>query len=275
MQLRRSSPLARARPVTGRMAPLAWSGSPRGALVSVNADRFVSRGRLGEFVTAAPEELTLCGVGRPGQGHGVVERCHGARGREAGRRAARTWCQSVSAAAAASLCTALRLPRSSVSIDGQACANPWYVTRPSSSASLANSSSDLNERPAGPRSSWNVQRGSSMTPSSEMNSVTTILVMSCSLRSSRHAALGAGLRSPDRREADPWPAVRCAVPHSVVFAMRRSVRADASAQSRARSRSAQSVNHDSVRCVVSSASVRDVTAWVSVDLRHRSEEAQP
>src|SRR5215211_208749 len=39
--------------------------------------------------------------------------------------------------------------------DGHASAKPWYVTRPSRSASLAITSSSLNLSPCGPRSNWN------------------------------------------------------------------------------------------------------------------------
>src|SRR3954454_8608051 len=71
--------------------------------------------------------------------------------------------------------------------DGHASAKPSYVTRPSSSASDSSSSSTLNLFPSSPRSISNVQPpylkssappGSSITPSSDTNSVTTILPIS-------------------------------------------------------------------------------------------------
>src|SRR5580704_3654954 len=60
---------------------------------------------------------------------------------------------------------------------GHAAANPSYVTRPSKSASASNSSSYLNLSPSAARSNSNVHRGSSTTPSSDTNSVTTILLI--------------------------------------------------------------------------------------------------
>src|SRR5580704_1047294 len=60
---------------------------------------------------------------------------------------------------------------------GHAAANPSYVTRPSKSASASNSSSYLNLSPSAARSKSNVHRGSSITPSSDTNSVTTILLI--------------------------------------------------------------------------------------------------
>ena len=80
----------------------------------------------------------------------------------------------------------LNLSANSPSRDGQASAKPWYVTRPSSSASVSIVSSSLNLSPASPRSNSKLQPpylkpsappGSSMTPSSEMNSVTMIRAM--------------------------------------------------------------------------------------------------
>src|SRR5207247_3780379 len=74
----------------------------------------------------------------------------------------------------------------SPSRDGQAAAKPSYVTRPSSSASELRVSSSLNWSPASPRLNWKDQPpcrkssappGSSMTPSSETNSVMTILAI--------------------------------------------------------------------------------------------------
>src|SRR3954447_262822 len=76
----------------------------------------------------------------------------------------------------------LNLSANSPSRDGHASANPSYVLRPSSSASLFIVSSTLKPSPSSPRSISNVQPpylnsseppGSSMTPSSETNSVTT------------------------------------------------------------------------------------------------------
>src|SRR5215211_597902 len=79
-------------------------------------------------------------------------------------------------------------PASSV-IDGQALAKPSYVTRPSSCASAAISSSSLNLSPSSPRlnskdhpacSNSSPPPGASMTPSRETNSVTTTLPISSS-----------------------------------------------------------------------------------------------
>src|SRR5258708_15231003 len=78
----------------------------------------------------------------------------------------------------------LNLSAKSFFADGQAAAKPSYVTRPSSSASLLRVSSSLNLSPSCPRSILKVQPaclkptpppGASITPSSETNSVTTIL----------------------------------------------------------------------------------------------------
>ena len=91
-------------------------------------------------------------------------------------------------------------PTSSVT-DGHAAANPSYVTRPSSCASAAMCSSNLNLSPSAPRLNLNVHPacskspagpGDSNTPSSETNSVTTILPM-CRLHDeSRRAKPGSG-----------------------------------------------------------------------------------
>src|SRR3954463_1803952 len=76
-------------------------------------------------------------------------------------------------------------PCSSV-IDGQAAAKPSYVLRPSSMASAAINSSNLNLSPSSPRSKRNAQPpprmpsappGSSITPSSVTNSETTIVLI--------------------------------------------------------------------------------------------------
>ena len=81
----------------------------------------------------------------------------------------------------------LNLSANSPSRDGHASAKPSYVTRPSNCASDATVSSSLNLLPSSPRSNSNAQPlwrkssappGSSTTPSSDMNSVTTILPMS-------------------------------------------------------------------------------------------------
>ena len=81
----------------------------------------------------------------------------------------------------------LNLSANSPSRDGHASAKPSYVTRPSSSASDSIVSSSLNLFPSSPRSISNVQPpylkssappGSSITPSSDTNSVTTILPIS-------------------------------------------------------------------------------------------------
>src|SRR5260370_20313153 len=67
---------------------------------------------------------------------------------------------------------------------GQACAKPSYVTRPNSCASALRTSSSLNLSPSSLRANLKVHApcllpsappGSSITPSSETNSVTTIL----------------------------------------------------------------------------------------------------
>src|SRR6059036_371074 len=85
----------------------------------------------------------------------------------------------------------LNLSAKSPSRDGHAAANPSYVLRPSSSALESVVSSSLNLSPS-PRSISNVQPpylkssappGSSMTPSSETNSVTMILAISVSFSS--------------------------------------------------------------------------------------------
>src|SRR5256714_6147926 len=77
----------------------------------------------------------------------------------------------------------LNLSANSPSLEGQALAKPSYVTRPSSSASESRVSSSLNLSPSSPRLNSKLQPpyskssappGSSMTPSSETNSVTTI-----------------------------------------------------------------------------------------------------
>src|SRR5213596_3295665 len=78
----------------------------------------------------------------------------------------------------------LNLSANSPSLDGHASAKPSYVTRPSSNASDCIVSSSLNLLPSSPRSISNVQPpylkssappGSSMTPSSDTNSVTMSL----------------------------------------------------------------------------------------------------
>src|SRR6476620_6148291 len=72
----------------------------------------------------------------------------------------------------------------SPSLDGQAAGKPSEVTRPSSRASASRASSSLNLSPSSPRAISKLQPpylkssdppGSSTTPSSETNSVTTIL----------------------------------------------------------------------------------------------------
>src|SRR5881392_404665 len=80
--------------------------------------------------------------------------------------------------------SALSLSANSPSRDGQAAAKPSYVTRPRSVTSELVSSSSLNLFPSSPRSYSKVQPpcsksseppGSSNTPSTETNSVTTSL----------------------------------------------------------------------------------------------------
>src|SRR5215831_3361273 len=101
------------------------------------------------------------------------------------------------------------------SIDGQAAANPSYVTRPSNWASACSSSSYLNCSPSGagwrklqpPCSVPSLPPGSSMIPSSVMNSVTTSLpmVLSCSCRPAwrgRHS--GSSSVSPSGTCRVPW-----------------------------------------------------------------------
>src|ERR1700681_130317 len=78
-------------------------------------------------------------------------------------------------------------PKPSASLtDGHAFAKPWYVTRPNRSAPAADSSSSLNLSPSGPRLNLKDQPpclypsappGSSITPSSETNSLTTTFMM--------------------------------------------------------------------------------------------------
>src|SRR5213080_625975 len=81
----------------------------------------------------------------------------------------------------------LNLSANSPSLDGHASANPAYVTRPRSKASDAIVSSSLNSLPSSPRSISKLQPpylkfsdppGSSTTPSSDANSVMTILPIS-------------------------------------------------------------------------------------------------
>src|SRR5438309_961730 len=86
----------------------------------------------------------------------------------------------------------LNLSANSPSLDGHASAKPSYVTRPSSRASAERASSSLNLSPSSPRLISKLQPpclklsappGSSMTPSSDTNSVTTIrpIAPPCSL----------------------------------------------------------------------------------------------
>src|SRR5919202_1679879 len=86
----------------------------------------------------------------------------------------------------------LNLSANSPSRDGHAAAKPSYVRRPSNSAADSIVSSSLNLLPSSPRSISNVQPpylkssappGSSMTPSSDTNSVTTMFPMGFSLSS--------------------------------------------------------------------------------------------
>src|SRR5713226_3620731 len=81
-------------------------------------------------------------------------------------------------------------------LDGQAAAKPSYVTRPSSSASESSTSSILNLSPSFPRLNLNVHPpclepsdppGSSITPSIETNSLTTIRPIILLLNISSHA----------------------------------------------------------------------------------------
>src|SRR3954468_22338911 len=85
----------------------------------------------------------------------------------------------------------LNLSANSPSRDGHASAKPSYVLRPSRSASDSIVSSSLNLSPSSPRLISKLQPpylkssappGSSMTPSSDTNSVTTILPILCSFR---------------------------------------------------------------------------------------------
>src|SRR5690349_2065052 len=78
----------------------------------------------------------------------------------------------------------------SPSRSGHASAKPSYVTRPSRKASESSTSSYLNLSPSSPRENSNDQPpylkssappGSSITPSSETNSVTTIRPIATSL----------------------------------------------------------------------------------------------
>src|SRR5215216_3238854 len=86
----------------------------------------------------------------------------------------------------------LNLSANSPSRCGQASAKPSYVLRPSSSASLSIVSSSLNLSPSSPRENSNAQPpcayssappGSSITPSTDTNSVTTMRPMLSLLRS--------------------------------------------------------------------------------------------
>src|SRR4051812_12769094 len=81
----------------------------------------------------------------------------------------------------------LNLSANSPSREGQASAKPSYVRRPRRRASASNVSSSLNLSPSSPRENSKLQPpylkssdppGSSITPSSETNSVITILPMS-------------------------------------------------------------------------------------------------
>src|SRR3954469_15381187 len=83
----------------------------------------------------------------------------------------------------------LNLSANSPSRDGHASAKPSYVLRPSRSASDSIVSSSLNLSPSSPRLISKLQPpylkssappGSSITPSSDTNSVTTILPISAS-----------------------------------------------------------------------------------------------
>src|SRR5207237_9764494 len=96
------------------------------------------------------------------------------------------WCQSGSCRGEEMtyLGMVLNLSANSPSLDGHASAKPWYVTRPSSRASAERASSSLNLSPSSPRLISKLQPpclklsappGSSMTPSSDTNSDTTIL----------------------------------------------------------------------------------------------------
>src|SRR3954464_13595601 len=86
----------------------------------------------------------------------------------------------------------LNLSANSPSREGHASAKPSYVLRPSSRASAPKVSSILNLSPSSPRENSKLQPpclkssdppGSSTTPSSEMNSVMTILPISSPSRS--------------------------------------------------------------------------------------------
>src|SRR5919204_4745156 len=90
----------------------------------------------------------------------------------------------------------LNLSANSPSRDGHAAANPSYVRRPRSKASESIVSSSLNWSPSSPRLNSKLQPpcskssappGSSITPSSDTNSVTTIRPISSS---SAHLHLG-------------------------------------------------------------------------------------
>src|SRR3954447_25414494 len=106
----------------------------------------------------------------------------------------------------------LNLSANSPSRDGQASAKPSYVTRPSSSAAESMASSSLNLSPSSPRENSKLQPpclkssappGSSTTPSSDTNSVTTILPISCSFRSAYAEETGcAPETSRSRRSAE-------------------------------------------------------------------------
>src|SRR5919204_6443506 len=114
----------------------------------------------------------------------------------------------------------LNLSANSPSLDGQASANPSYVIRPRSRASDERVSSSLNLSPSAPRLIPKVQPpylkssdppGSSMTPSSDTNSVTTILPTwpSFSLKFPLH--LRARIPAPAARggrRRSPGPALR-------------------------------------------------------------------
>src|SRR5215472_1222413 len=117
------------------------------------------------------------------------------------------------------------------SIDGQAAANPWYVTRPSNWASARSSSSPLNCWPSGagwrklqpPCSVPSLPPGSSMIPSSVMNSVTTSLpmVLSCSGRPAWRGGRAGGSLEARRRRAGSVVAGRADGPTLVTIRCRR------------------------------------------------------
>src|SRR6266567_7028146 len=108
-------------------------------------------------------------------------------------------------------------PKSPVSvIKGHAAANPWYVVRPSSSASLACSSAHLKAATSSSKNGPDHMPGSSQTPSSDTYSVATSL-----MTSSSRGTIGLG------RRASSYPQYEGGHPESTARADPRGAAAEA------------------------------------------------